>query len=66
MGETVWLSLGQMVDLFQRDKLGISRPIKNFLEGGNSSGTQLLQNLQQLPPTGREVGSGKWEVGSEK
>jgi hypothetical protein len=31
-GETVWLSLNQMVDLFQRDKSVISRHIKNVFE----------------------------------
>jgi hypothetical protein len=33
-GETLWLSLGQMVDLFQRDKSVISRHIKNIFEEG--------------------------------
>jgi len=33
-GETVWLSLNQMVDLFQRDKSVISRHIKNVFEEG--------------------------------
>ncbi len=33
-GETVWLSLNQMVDLFQRDKSVISRHIKNAFEEG--------------------------------
>jgi hypothetical protein len=33
-GETVWLSLNQLVDLFQRDKSVISKHIRNiFLEG---------------------------------
>ena len=33
-GDTVWLSLDQMAELFQRDKSTISRHIKNvFLEG---------------------------------
>ncbi len=32
--ETVWLSLDQMAELFQRDKSTISRHIKNiFIEG---------------------------------
>jgi hypothetical protein len=31
-GETVWLSLGQMADLFQRDKSVISRHIKNVFD----------------------------------
>lgn len=33
-GETVWLSLNQMADLFQRDKSTISRHIKNVFEEG--------------------------------
>jgi hypothetical protein len=33
-GETAWLSLGQMADLFQRDKSVISRHIKNAFEEG--------------------------------
>ena len=33
-GDTVWLSIAQMAELFQRDKSTISRHIKNiFLEG---------------------------------
>jgi hypothetical protein len=36
-GETVWLSLNQMVDLFQRDKSVISRHIKNVFEEGELS-----------------------------
>jgi len=33
-GDTVWLSLGQMAELFQRDKSVISRHIKNVFEEG--------------------------------
>jgi hypothetical protein len=33
-GETAWLSLGQMAELFQRDKSVISRHIKNVFEEG--------------------------------
>ena len=33
-GETVWLSLNQMAELFQRDKSVISRHIKNIFEEG--------------------------------
>ena len=32
--ETVWLSLDQMAELFQRDKSTISRHIKNVLQEG--------------------------------
>jgi hypothetical protein len=33
-GETAWLSLGQLADLFQRDKSVISRHIRNVFEEG--------------------------------
>jgi hypothetical protein len=33
-GETVWLSLNQMADLFQRDKSVISRHIKDVFDEG--------------------------------
>jgi hypothetical protein len=33
-GETAWLSLGQMVELFQRDKSVISRHVKNVFDEG--------------------------------
>jgi hypothetical protein len=33
-GDTAWLSLGQMAELFQRDKSVISRHIKNIFEEG--------------------------------
>jgi len=33
-GDTAWLSLGQRVELFQRDKSVISRHIKNVFEEG--------------------------------
>ena len=33
-GETVWLSLNQLAELFQRDKSSISRHIKNIFEEG--------------------------------
>lgn len=34
VGETVWLSAGQIADLFQRDKSTISRHIQNVFEDG--------------------------------
>jgi len=36
-GETAWLSLGQLTELFQRDKSVISRHIKNVFEEGELS-----------------------------
>ena len=46
--DTVWLSLDQMAELFQRDK---STTSKKSLKKGNYSEIQLLQILQQLPQT---------------
>ena len=43
--DTVWLSLDQMAELFQRDKSTISR----------YNEIQLLQNLQQLPLTEKHI-----------
>jgi len=36
-GETAWLSLGQLTELFQRDKSVISRHIKNIFDEGELS-----------------------------
>ena len=33
-GETTWLSLDQMAELFERDKSTISRHVKNIFEEG--------------------------------
>ena len=46
--DTVWLSLDQMAELFQRDKSTISRHIKRFMKRANYSVIQLLQILQQF------------------
>ena len=40
--ETVWLSLDQIADLFQRDKSTISRHIKNVFEEGELQKDALL------------------------
>jgi len=37
VGETAWLSLGQMAELFQRDKSVISRHVKNVFDEGELS-----------------------------
>ena len=39
--DTVWLSLDQMANLFQRNKSTISRHIKNIFDDG-----ELINNLQ--------------------
>jgi hypothetical protein len=42
MGETVWLSAGQLAELFQRDKSTISRYIQNVYGGLKPTGTVAL------------------------
>lgn len=42
-GDTVWLSIDQMAELFQRDKSTISRHIKTFLQRVSLNEIQLLQ-----------------------
>ena len=51
-GDTVWLSIDQMAELFQRDK-----STKTFLQRVSLNEIQLLQNLQQLPQTERPIRS---------
>lgn len=53
--ETVWLSLTDMSDLFQRDKSVISRHIRNIFAEGELVRIQLLQILQQLLPTAKLI-----------
>jgi hypothetical protein len=52
-GETAWLSLSQMAELFQRDKSVIARHVKTCSTRASLSALQLLQNLQPLQPTVR-------------
>ena len=50
--DTVWLSIDQMAELFQRDKSTISRHIKNIYSEGELVQRELLHFLQQF----------KWKV----
>ena len=43
--ETVWLSLDQMAELFQRDKSTISRHIKNIFEEGELTREAVVANF---------------------
>jgi hypothetical protein len=45
VNESVWLSLGQMADLFQRDKSVISRHISNIFEEGELSTGSVVANF---------------------
>ena len=54
--ETVWLSLNQMADLFQRDKSVVSRHIKNvFEEGGLSAGATVAKSATVQTEGGKQV-----------
>lgn len=46
--DTVWLSIDQMAELFQRDKSTISRHIKNVFSEGELQRESVVANLQQL------------------
>ena len=43
--DTVWLSLDQMAELFQRDKSTISRHIKNIFEEGELQRNSVVANF---------------------
>lgn len=43
--DTVWLSLEQMAELFQRDKSTISRHIKNIFEEGELQRNSVVANF---------------------
>ena len=51
-GDTVWLSIDQMAELFQFPVTS-----KTFLQRVSLNEIQLLQNLQQLPQTERPIRS---------
>jgi hypothetical protein len=52
-GETVWLSLDQMADLFQRDKSTISRHIKNIFEEGELQRKSVVANFATTAADGK-------------
>lgn len=52
--ETVWLSLNQMADLFQRDKSVISRHIKNVFEEGELQATATVAKYATVQTEGRK------------
>ena len=47
--DTVWLSLDQMSELFQRNRSTISRHIKNVLEDGEFKGKEVVAFFLQQP-----------------
>lgn len=51
--ETVWLSLDQMAELFQRDKSTISRHIKNIFEEGELTRESVVANFATTAADGK-------------
>lgn len=51
--ETVWLSLNQMAELFQVDKSGISRHMKNIFETGELSQDTVVANFATTAADGK-------------
>lgn len=53
VGETVWLSLNQLADLFQRDKSVISRHIRNVFEEGELRPEAVVANYATTASDGK-------------
>ena len=51
--DTVWLSLDQMAELFQRNKSTISRHIKNVLEDGELEAESVVANFATTATDGK-------------
>ena len=52
-GDTVWLSLGQMSTLFERDKSVISRHIRNIFEEGELARDRVVANFATTAADGK-------------
>lgn len=55
-GDTVWLSLDQMADLFQRDKSTISRHIRNIFKEGELDEKVVVAKFTTTTPHGAVAG----------
>lgn len=51
--DTVWLSLDQMAELFQRDKSTISRHIKNIFQEGELDRNSVVANFATTATDGK-------------
>ena len=51
--DTVWLSIDQMAELFQRDKSTISRHIKNIFEEGELQRISVVANFATTAADGK-------------
>ena len=52
-GDTVWLSIDQMAELFQRDKSTISRHIKNIFTEGELKREEVVVNFATTAADGK-------------
>lgn len=52
--DTVWLSLDQMAELFQRNKSTISRHVKNVLEDGELEADSVIANFATTATDGKK------------
>ncbi|MFN6944441.1 MAG: hypothetical protein ACK4ND_05805 [Cytophagaceae bacterium] len=53
LNETIWLSLNQIAELFDRDKSVIPGIFLIYIKKENYIKTQLLQNMQQFKTKGK-------------
>ena len=51
--ETIWLSLDQMAELFQRDKSTVSRHIKNIFQEGELDQNSVVANFATTAADGK-------------
>jgi hypothetical protein len=58
VNESVWLSLNQMTDLFQRDKSVISKHIKNVFEEGELVEGSVVANFATIAADGKTYPGG--------
>ncbi len=61
-GETVWLSLSQMAELFQRDKSVISRHIANIFEDGEFPPSSVVANFAPTATDGKTYQVDYWSM----
>lgn len=53
--ETVWLTQGQLVELYQTSKSNISEPLSTSLKKASWRSVQLFGNSEQLPQTAKAI-----------
>ena len=61
--DTVWLSIDQMAELFQRDKSTISRHIKNIFSEGELARESVVANFATTAADGKTYQVDYWMCG---